>query len=135
MREILFRGKRTYNGEWVYGSLTLPCPFYKNELPTITYYVHPEGQEYPTIIRVEVIPETVGQYTGLNDKNGKKIFEGDVAKCTFCYDVGQYPRYETHARMVEFKISGFYPFTKSTHDPCEIIGNIHDNPELVEVLG
>lgn len=78
MREILFRGKRTDNGKWVYGDLIdvkfifdknydgYDSPYYDDELGIIDGHL------------LEVIPETVGQYTGLTDKNGKKIFEGDI---------------------------------------------------------
>ena len=139
MREILFRGKRKDNGEWVYGSLVHIanyCAIIQHDQDSLSVFdqVYLDC-ELGTIdgMGTIVIPETVGQYTGLNDKNGKKIFEGDVVKCTFCYDVGQYPKYEINTRVVEFKIAGFYPFARCIHDPCEIIGNIHDNPELLEV--
>lgn len=128
MREILFRGKRKDNGKWVEGSLLI-----YNDIVALDPYAEPTEYWIMSDGLEQVISETVGQYTGFDDKNGKKIFEGDVVNCTFCYDVGQYPRYETETRVVGFKISGFYPFTKSTHDPCEVIGNIHDNPELLEV--
>lgn len=79
---------------------------------------------------VEVIPETVGQYTELKDKNGKRIFELDIVK------------YERHIHLVTYynEYAGFYPFYDQDHpagygvigEESEVIGNIHDNPELLE---
>jgi hypothetical protein len=116
MREILFRGK-TNNGEWEYG-----VPVFSglnNELAFIKQ-MHSYNHQ--------VIPETVGQYTGLNDKNGTKIFEGDiVAFGEYQYTVEWkedrlgYGYAETADRMLE---------CDGRH--CEVIGNIHDNPELLK---
>lgn len=165
MREILFRGKREDNNEWAYGSHLLDDISGK-------HYIIPfgninesdkEGQEGCCYcVGFEVIPETVGQYTGLTDKNCKKIFEGDIIRyadiddyqyyleCRECpddydkelfknmWDVDEivygdkvdYPAFNLcHDNfelngLSELKISGQYYY--------EIIGNIHDNPELLK---
>lgn len=157
MRENLFRGKRADNDEWVGGILLaddviVPC-----------------GQEFEVegcttvwenLIAYVVIPETVGQYTGLTDKNGRKIFEGDI----LCVEINEYKdednivfgkmKTRTGHKVkttwsVEYKEhrcqgNGFFAYgkdrrfhlalTKSVlyNANAEIIGNIHDNPELLK---
>lgn len=132
MREILFRGKRVENGEWIYwdryGRITdingepirveintsalRPYAFYVNELPVIR-------------------EETVGEYTGLTDKNGKKIFEGDIVKNS--RDVGLlYYKEKNSAFTVKGWEYGYWLWHDK--DDIEVIGNIHDNPELLEEI-
>ena len=119
MREIiLFRGKTFCDGDWVYGGITWN-PSRKK------FFIHTDWEE------ANVIPETVGQYTGLTDENGVKIFEGDIV----------------HGNLGNFvvrwsdNISGFVAGEKERTHPCmnrgtmkcyEIIGNIYDNPELTK---
>ena len=129
MREILFRGKDAESGKWLYGWVFGEKA--KSIIELDTQYVSEEGVEaYYTSV---VIPETVGQYTGLDDKNGKDIFEGDILKdslgwvCLVKWDdsngrfLGYHkkPRGDTYVCYVGGKPAQ------------EIIGNIHDNPELM----
>ena len=127
MREILFRGKRLDNGEWVEGAF---CP--KNsegDIPCIIVYNGTLAGWW-----FEVDPATVGQFTGMLDKNGKRIFEGDVVAV----------RYDTVLEMTgqvvfldgAFQIAGpddIYACLWFRPDEMEAIGTIYDNPELLEV--
>ena len=127
MRDILFRGKRKDNGEWVEGYYNYATDGYNLELHLISDKI--------TGIHTEVIPETVGQYTGLTDKSGKKIFEGDIVKIPL-YEGCQ----EKAIAVVAWDIlcAVFYLHGKRVNtdfyhyfgNDCEVISNIHDNPEL-----
>ena len=126
-REILFRGKRTDNGEWVEGYL---CECHHKDTGKYDYAIQ-EMFENGYIMH-EVIPETVGQYTGLNDKNGKKIFEGDICKHRSNYSgntvISVVTYTDGHFLALVCENSGF-----ELSEKLEVIGNIHDNPELLEV--
>ena len=122
MRDILFRGKRTDNGEWVEGMLARFNPMF--EVANIIGV----GE-----ILVPVFTSTVGQYTGLIDKDGKRIFEGDVisgytlsGKADFRNAVVRWDKMFSAWHAGESR-SLFY----GLGDIYEIIGNIHDNPELL----
>ena len=123
MREILFRGKAST--EWVYGDL--------RHINDGRVAVRKDGEIYP----YEVIPETVGQYTGLIDKNGRKIFEGDIVYCksrldnanmVVIFECGQFRMVLSENYRSYQTNSGFYDI--NCFDK-EVIGNIHDNPELL----
>ena len=125
MREILFRGKRKDNGEWVYGLLYKTySTFYRNYLWTIQ---HLNKFEIP-IAEYDVIPETIGQYTGLIDDKGNKVFEGDILNCiTSDFDGSdKFVRYKVRS-MTNFEAMGFLEFCNE----IEVVGNIHDNTDLL----
>lgn len=136
-REILFRGKREDNGEWVEGfyvNIGKTCPsIATGKLAIERNKLAPEMHK--------VIPETVGQYIGLTDKNGRKIFEGDIVKYVDKYgqEVLSYiVEWSKDSCMFFLKCIGFDDRFDSDFDvfygepePFEIVGNIHDNPELV----
>lgn len=135
MREILFRGKRTDCDAWVEGDVIQA--FRGNQLSSCS--IMPNT---PTAYCWKVIPETIGQYTGLTDKNGKKIFEGDICRFKRFNDihVGEIVFNVTTASFVMRyqSIVGAYgekatqKMLLSVCDDIEVIGNIHDNPELLE---
>ena len=148
MRKILFRGKRIDNGEWVHGNLnygTIEIKSIKDSYYISDFDVNPWDKKfYP------VIPESVGQYTGLTDKNGKKIFEGDIVRThyanapkavfveTVIFDGGKFCSTSTNegCKTTAALWDGVprLAIDKSVYmDEVEVIGNIADNPELLEV--
>ena len=126
MREIKFRGKRLDNGEWIYGSLLVS--HFKDDKKE-RYFITQFSGNYT--FEHEVNPATVGQYTGLKDKNGKEICEGDI----LLDESGTYAvvGYSMGAFYVDFG-EGFdlQYFTECIHEICEVVGNIHDDPELLK---
>ena len=148
MREILFRGKRIDNGEWIEGYF---CRKYFPELPhdrcVIQYKPKSDVCKWtPPYIADEIIPETIGQYTGLTDKNGKKIFEGDIVVTKYKLGRGGYYVFEVYynENLCQFALtinSGSYTknkqydwlqLTELKANKIEVIGNIHDNHELLK---
>lgn len=145
MREILFRGKSTDTSAWVYGYYCGPFgDFDEHEICDIAD---------PTCSRVDVDPDTVGQYTGLIDKNGKRIFEGDILAfpdtgedgyeykegydftnvATVCWNNGRWELEDfgdENSGVMDDMDVWHWDFV-AVFNVSEIIGNIHDNPELI----
>jgi uncharacterized phage protein (TIGR01671 family) len=150
MREMLFRGKRIDNGEWVVSSNV----FFGGKRKEI-YVINPDtDMGAPAYLCRVVDPKTVGQYTGLTDKNGKKIFEGDILhfkayqgggfacplgtdiyyKIIYCeHNLGCNSCTDYIGFMAESKMGNLSSITYLTNSHnAVVIGNIHDNPELLK---
>lgn len=145
MREILFRGKKMSDGRWVYGDYHKFSCTTSSTIPAPTHYIM--GIDTSSKAQIWVDPATVGQYTGLTDKNGVKIFEGDICDFTVfdCLDNDtQYRGVVVYSgsRFMLWKSAdneyygadgGFdLDWVVAQDDEFEIIGNIHDNQELFE---
>lgn len=137
MREILFRGKRLDNGEWVTGT-----PFIAADCCKMIHAVavHPDFVDEGNVYYSEgfpVDPETVGQFTGLTDKNGKRIFEGDIVRDGYLFGKVVFATAQDGfdgmaGFMVDDIDDGLQNYNGFWHE-VKVIGNIHDNPELLEV--
>lgn len=143
MRQIKFRGKRKDTGEWVYGDLLHidgGCLIYfGSQTETETPYIENSSPIAVELFKTEIAvvePESVGQFTGLLDKNGKEIYEGDIIK-------GELMAWHT-IRYNEENAAFVASFFDSPNNCCTVtqswinefnktvIGNIHDNSELLK---
>ena len=141
MREILFRGKRCDNGEWVQGYYIRAEHHWHNHgihKDWITFGASANGGWFALHNKYAVKAETVGQFTGLTDKNGEKIFEGDIIEW-FAQGESERPDFG----YIEYDEQSFaWRVCWQKYDPdfmeemqqeyISVIGNIHDNPELLE---
>lgn len=146
MREYLFRGKRVDNGEWAEGYLGY------NKVRK-QYYIMDDVDSFP----IPVHKESVGQYTGMKDKNGRKIFEGDIVRTQPCSDrpYSKKKKFKEHVGVVRYNVRHFKnSFHEQDYEAvwavgikdmgeygcydwsmffkCEVIGNVFENADLLE---
>ena len=129
-REVLFRGKRVPDGEWVYGDL---LQYENGKAAIFEDRITAFGCECTEMSkRSEVLSDTIGQFTGMIDVNRKEIYEGDIVRISFGY-CGN-PRYPTYEKtvVVKWDAGGFRNLLCSDIYRMEIVGNIYDNPELIK---
>lgn len=137
MREILFRGKRIDNGEWVEGSLVHRTQFYGD--PDDCYFILYDGEFHCDYYgSAEVDFKTVGQYTGLTDENGIEMYEGDIIHGAAHWLERYVPAVVTFRNgsfgllWYRGEVEEFNPFTSMCNVEYTVVGNIYDNPELIK---
>lgn len=127
---FLFRGKRSDNGEWIRGRYIYS---FDHTTQKKKHYINlsgnPNDMSLADLCEYEVKPKTIDQCTGLRDKNGKLIFERDIVNLSKNEDksIVYWAR-----EFWYFKIDGYYERLYNYANTCEIIGNVHDNPELLK---
>lgn len=147
-REIKFRGKSIYGEGWLYGSLVK----IEEDIYAIIPYLN-DIETWKSISMYEVHPETVGQFTGLCDKDGKEIYEGDIINFTFYSDMAGHAHLENRPEIIRPQIVEFYDCRFVLHDftldkenvtyftfhfsdnfrhRYEVAGNIYDTTELLK---
>ena len=145
MRKILFRGKRIYDGKWIYGNLVVDKSMEPHIVPNDFFFedghhlVYDDETDNPVFI----FKDSVGQYTGLTDENETRIFEGDVIKVKWgdgyqyryvCYENGLFKartKADSHRVFFTDPICSFAGFD-GPELQCEVVGNVFDNPDLLK---
>ena len=153
IREVIFRGKRLHDNKWIYGNFVSDCEGNPHIIEPRFFCEDGHHLQYEdnTDTPVFIIPETVGQFTGLTDKNGRKIFEGDILDVSSDVAYGGVAVHRLGYFVVEFhngcfmksalddpqlsffdnaKRKGLYHFIST--DIHKIVGNIHDNPDILK---
>lgn len=141
MREILFRGKRKDNGEWIVGHLIWYEDGRVRINPSHTdVFCYQKDDSIIQTVAYEVIPETVGQDTGLVDNKGKKIFEGDIintkkyGKIIGNINVNDFDIFQIQYEPCMFRLvnkNRVFNLIDNEFSKYEVIGNVHDNPEML----
>lgn len=130
-REIKFRAKRADGSAWVYGDLRQENSGNKVIMTNLKTWEDNGGNVDAYGENIIVNPSTIGQYTGLHDKNGKEIYEGDIVKWDEC--VADYVRVENKSEVFyDDSTCSFEPLDEVFYSTFEVIGNIYDNPKLLE---
>lgn len=146
MREILFKSKRKDNGEWIEGYYQKRFDLDGSEQHFIFW-----SKSYTVWEYAKIDPDTICQYTGLTDKNGKKIWENDIVSNEWCFSRGKsivkFGEHKDYHMPERYQCGNYGFFLEHMHQndfgvrkdilyfscKCEVVGNIFDNPDLLEV--